>query len=149
MTVSSGAQIGRDRELGFDPCCVSHFSSGDFALIGGSDKKVHIFEHFLPISYAPRPIPPPLVPPLPLLILFLLSLLLLLLLLLPSSSSSSPSSSRCLSTPGKVYSWVQFTRVPSERGRSRGCGVAGLDQTTPTPTLWYIIEHQTCVSVRL
>ena len=33
-------QIGKDRDLGFDPCCVSYFNSGDFALIGGSDKKV-------------------------------------------------------------------------------------------------------------
>ena len=33
-------QIGKDRDLGFDPCCVSYFNSGDFALIGGSNKKV-------------------------------------------------------------------------------------------------------------
>ena len=39
-SVLSIAQIGKDRDLGFDPCCVSYFTSGDFALIGGSNKKV-------------------------------------------------------------------------------------------------------------
>ena len=37
------AQIGKDRDLGFDPCCVSYFTSGDFALIGGSNKKVILY----------------------------------------------------------------------------------------------------------
>ena len=44
------AQIGKDRDLGFDPCCVSYFTSGDFALIGGSNKKVFLLSlyHALP-----------------------------------------------------------------------------------------------------
>ena len=44
-------QIGKDRDLGFDPCCVSYFNSGDFALIGGSNKKVGI--HSLKLSLSP------------------------------------------------------------------------------------------------
>ena len=48
-------QIGKDRDLGFDPCCVSYFTSGDFALIGGSNKKVSTpsstpYHHPLPSS---------------------------------------------------------------------------------------------------
>lgn len=48
-------QIGKDRDLGFDPCCVSYFTSGDFALIGGSNKKVSApssspYHHPLPSS---------------------------------------------------------------------------------------------------
>ena len=36
----SGKQVGKDRSLGFDPCCVSYFPRGEFLVIGGSDKKV-------------------------------------------------------------------------------------------------------------
>eukprot|EP01061_Rhynchopus_euleeides_P016277 TRINITY_DN27556_c0_g1_i1.p1 TRINITY_DN27556_c0_g1~~TRINITY_DN27556_c0_g1_i1.p1 ORF type:complete len:1234 (+),score=571.29 TRINITY_DN27556_c0_g1_i1:232-3933(+) len=39
----SSKQIGRDRHLGFDPCCVSYFSNGEYILIGGSDKKVSLW----------------------------------------------------------------------------------------------------------
>ena len=39
----SSKQIGRDRNLGFDPCCVSYFSTGEYLLIGGSDKKVSLW----------------------------------------------------------------------------------------------------------
>eukprot|EP01064_Diplonema_japonicum_P000248 TRINITY_DN10184_c2_g1_i1.p1 TRINITY_DN10184_c2_g1~~TRINITY_DN10184_c2_g1_i1.p1 ORF type:complete len:1221 (+),score=188.38 TRINITY_DN10184_c2_g1_i1:64-3726(+) len=39
----SSKQIGRDRHLGFDPCCVSYFSNGEYLLIGGSDKKVSLW----------------------------------------------------------------------------------------------------------
>ena len=49
---SSVIQIGRDRKLGFDPCCVSYFANGEYALIGGSNKKVHtMIETFF---YRPR-----------------------------------------------------------------------------------------------
>ncbi|XP_054243511.1 intraflagellar transport protein 122 homolog isoform X2 [Indicator indicator] len=39
----SGKQIGKDRALGFDPCCVSYFSKGEYLLLGGSDKQVSLF----------------------------------------------------------------------------------------------------------
>ncbi|KAM6413714.1 intraflagellar transport protein 122 homolog [Rhynochetos jubatus] len=39
----SGKQIGKDRMLNFDPCCVSYFSKGEYILLGGSDKQVSLF----------------------------------------------------------------------------------------------------------
>jgi len=39
----SSKQIGRDRELGFSPCCVSYFSNDEYLAIGGSDKKVSLW----------------------------------------------------------------------------------------------------------
>ncbi|XP_064523148.1 intraflagellar transport protein 122 homolog isoform X2 [Pseudopipra pipra] len=39
----SGKQIGKDRELGFDPCCVSYFTKGEYLLLGGSDRQVSLF----------------------------------------------------------------------------------------------------------
>ncbi|NXA41917.1 IF122 protein, partial [Eudromia elegans] len=39
----SGKQIGRDRILNFDPCCVSYFTKGEYILLGGSDKQVSLF----------------------------------------------------------------------------------------------------------
>ncbi|CAE7942220.1 ift122, partial [Symbiodinium sp. KB8] len=36
----TGIQHGKDRHLGFDPCSVSHFSNGEYLVVGGSDKKV-------------------------------------------------------------------------------------------------------------
>ena len=33
-------QVGKDRHLGYDPCCLSFFSKGEYLVIGGSDKKV-------------------------------------------------------------------------------------------------------------
>ncbi|KAJ3215015.1 hypothetical protein HDU67_000968 [Dinochytrium kinnereticum] len=39
----SGRQVGKDRHLGFDPTCVSFFSSGDFVALGGSDHKVTLW----------------------------------------------------------------------------------------------------------
>ncbi|XP_062522681.1 intraflagellar transport protein 122 homolog [Corticium candelabrum] len=38
-----GRQIGKDKALGFDPCCLSFFPGGEYLLIGGSDKKVSLF----------------------------------------------------------------------------------------------------------
>ena len=38
-----GKQMGRDRDLGFDPTFLSHSPSGDFLLTGGSDKKVTLW----------------------------------------------------------------------------------------------------------
>uniref|UniRef100_A0A452ICL5 Intraflagellar transport protein 122 homolog n=1 Tax=Gopherus agassizii TaxID=38772 RepID=A0A452ICL5_9SAUR len=39
----SGKQIGKDRVLNFDPCCVSYFSKGEYVLMGGSDKQVSLY----------------------------------------------------------------------------------------------------------
>ncbi|XP_026713376.1 intraflagellar transport protein 122 homolog isoform X3 [Athene cunicularia] len=39
----SGKQIGKDRLLNFDPCCVSYFTKGEYILLGGSDKQVSLF----------------------------------------------------------------------------------------------------------
>ena len=36
----SGAQLGKDRELKFDPCALTYFGDGEYLLLGGSDKKV-------------------------------------------------------------------------------------------------------------
>ena len=34
----SGKQVSKERALGFDPCCVSFFSKGEYLLLGGSNK---------------------------------------------------------------------------------------------------------------
>uniref|UniRef100_A0A2K5EDT7 Intraflagellar transport protein 122 homolog n=1 Tax=Aotus nancymaae TaxID=37293 RepID=A0A2K5EDT7_AOTNA len=39
----SGKQIGKDRVLNFDPCCISYFSKGEYILLGGSDKQASLF----------------------------------------------------------------------------------------------------------
>eukprot|EP01065_Artemidia_motanka_P014262 TRINITY_DN1821_c0_g1_i1.p1 TRINITY_DN1821_c0_g1~~TRINITY_DN1821_c0_g1_i1.p1 ORF type:complete len:1247 (+),score=460.03 TRINITY_DN1821_c0_g1_i1:89-3829(+) len=39
----SSKQIGRDKDLGFSPCCVSYFSNDEYIIIGGSDKKVSLW----------------------------------------------------------------------------------------------------------
>ncbi|KAJ3332247.1 hypothetical protein HDU76_000838 [Blyttiomyces sp. JEL0837] len=39
----SGRQVGKDRILGYDPNCVSFFSSGEFIVVGGSDRKVTLW----------------------------------------------------------------------------------------------------------
>jgi intraflagellar transport protein 122 len=39
----SGAQIGRDRPLGYDPCSLSCMNEGEYVLVGGSDKGVTLF----------------------------------------------------------------------------------------------------------
>jgi len=39
----SGMQQGRDRHLGYDPCCVRHFSNGEYICMGGSDKKASLW----------------------------------------------------------------------------------------------------------
>jgi len=39
----SGVQVGRDRSLGFDPCCVRHFANGEYLCVGGSDKQVSLW----------------------------------------------------------------------------------------------------------
>ena len=36
---ATGNQHGRDKQLGHDPCCVSHFSNGEYICVGGSDRK--------------------------------------------------------------------------------------------------------------
>lgn len=38
-TASQMQQIGKDRPLGFDPTTVSHYSGGDYILVGGTDNK--------------------------------------------------------------------------------------------------------------
>ncbi|NWU42672.1 IF122 protein, partial [Hylia prasina] len=39
----SGKQIGKDRVLNFDPCCLSYFTKGEYILLGGSDRQVSLF----------------------------------------------------------------------------------------------------------
>ncbi|XP_030062455.1 intraflagellar transport protein 122 homolog isoform X2 [Microcaecilia unicolor] len=39
----SGKQIGKDKVLNFDPCCVSYFSKGEYIVMGGSDKRVSLY----------------------------------------------------------------------------------------------------------
>lgn len=39
----SGAQVGRDKPLGFDPCSVSCMNDGEHVLVGGSDKSVSLY----------------------------------------------------------------------------------------------------------
>ncbi|RKO92638.1 WD40-repeat-containing domain protein [Blyttiomyces helicus] len=39
----SGRQIGKDRNLGFDPCSVSYFTNGEYVVVGGSDRKVTLW----------------------------------------------------------------------------------------------------------
>ncbi|EQB77808.1 intraflagellar transport protein 122 isoform 1-like protein [Camelus ferus] len=39
----SGKQIGKDRLLSFDPCCIGYFTKGEYILLGGSDKQVSLF----------------------------------------------------------------------------------------------------------
>lgn len=35
-------QVGKDKNLDYDPCCLNYFSSGDFLVVGGSDRKVDV-----------------------------------------------------------------------------------------------------------
>ncbi|XP_072569249.1 intraflagellar transport protein 122 homolog [Paramormyrops kingsleyae] len=39
----SGKQIGKDRILNYDPCCVSYFSKGEYIVMGGSDKQASLY----------------------------------------------------------------------------------------------------------
>jgi intraflagellar transport protein 122 len=39
----NGRQVGRDKELGFDPCCVSYYVTGDYLLVSGSDRKASLY----------------------------------------------------------------------------------------------------------
>ncbi|XP_073447982.1 intraflagellar transport protein 122 homolog [Aquarana catesbeiana] len=39
----SGKQVGKDRALGFDPCCVNYFSKGEYIILSGSDRQVSLF----------------------------------------------------------------------------------------------------------
>ena len=34
----SGKQVHKERSLGFDPCCLSYFSKGEYLMVGGSNK---------------------------------------------------------------------------------------------------------------
>jgi len=43
-------QVGKDRHLGYDPCCLSFFSKGEYLVIGGSDKKVSLTMIFVGIN---------------------------------------------------------------------------------------------------
>ena len=37
-----GKQIAKDRTLGFDPCCLSFFSKGEYLMVGGSNKVMYL-----------------------------------------------------------------------------------------------------------
>ncbi|KAI8823543.1 WD40-repeat-containing domain protein [Fimicolochytrium jonesii] len=39
----SGRQVGKDRPLGYDPCTVSYFGTGEYVALGGSDRKVTLW----------------------------------------------------------------------------------------------------------
>ncbi|XP_065066835.1 intraflagellar transport protein 122 homolog isoform X1 [Rhopilema esculentum] len=39
----SGKQIGKEKSLNFDPCCLSYFSKGEYLIVGGSDKQCSLF----------------------------------------------------------------------------------------------------------
>ncbi|XP_047473268.1 intraflagellar transport protein 122 homolog [Penaeus chinensis] len=39
----SGKQVGKERPLGFDPCCVNYFSKGEYLLVGGSNKSCLLY----------------------------------------------------------------------------------------------------------
>ncbi|KAM4571964.1 intraflagellar transport protein 122 homolog [Fundulus diaphanus] len=39
----SGKQIGKDRTLNYDPCCISYFSKGEYIVMCGSDKQVSLY----------------------------------------------------------------------------------------------------------
>lgn len=41
--LTSNLQVGKERALGFDPLCVSHFNSGDYLLLGGSNRQVIMY----------------------------------------------------------------------------------------------------------
>lgn len=37
------SQIGKDRTLTYDPCCVGYFSKGEYIVMGGSDKQASLY----------------------------------------------------------------------------------------------------------
>ncbi|KAI9105021.1 WD40-repeat-containing domain protein [Phlyctochytrium arcticum] len=39
----NGRQIGKDRQLGYDPCTITYFGTGEYIAIGGSDRKVTLW----------------------------------------------------------------------------------------------------------
>ncbi|KAL0479772.1 intraflagellar transport protein [Acrasis kona] len=39
----SGRQLGKDKQLRFDPCSIAYFSNGEYICIGGSDKKASLY----------------------------------------------------------------------------------------------------------
>ena len=39
----SGAQIKKDRKIGFDPCCLQYCGDGEYLIIGGSDQKTSLW----------------------------------------------------------------------------------------------------------
>ncbi|PVD24347.1 hypothetical protein C0Q70_14828 [Pomacea canaliculata] len=39
----SGKQIGKDRQLNYDPCCLKWFSKGEYVVIGGANKQCTLY----------------------------------------------------------------------------------------------------------
>eukprot|EP00051_Salpingoeca_urceolata_P027998 m.484376 g.484376 ORF g.484376 m.484376 type:complete len:1206 (+) comp23337_c0_seq1:143-3760(+) len=39
----SGREVLKERKLDFDPCCVSHFSTGEFMVLAGSNKQASLY----------------------------------------------------------------------------------------------------------
>lgn len=39
----TGRQLGKDKQLNMDPCSVRYFSNGEYMVMGGSDKKAHLW----------------------------------------------------------------------------------------------------------
>eukprot|EP01083_Nonionella_stella_P266645 901747_1 len=43
----SGKQIGKDKDLGFDPCCMQFFNwNGEYLLLGGSDRSLSLWSRY-------------------------------------------------------------------------------------------------------
>jgi hypothetical protein len=68
------AQVGKDKDVGYDPCCVAYFSNGEYICVGGTNRKVglvtkegtrltDISEHEAWCAQTPPPPPPPPPPP--------------------------------------------------------------------------------------
>eukprot|EP00898_Chlorokybus_atmophyticus_P005973 jgi/Chlat1/6377/Chrsp44S05756 len=38
----NGSQVGKDKPIDGDPCCVSYFSNGEYLCVGGTDRKVSL-----------------------------------------------------------------------------------------------------------
>ncbi len=43
MSLSFYLQIGKDRQLGYDPCSISWFTKGEYLVAGGADKAATLY----------------------------------------------------------------------------------------------------------
>ncbi len=47
-------QKAKDRELGFDPCCVSYFSNGEYLVVSGTDRRARCPSCLFSFSRMPK-----------------------------------------------------------------------------------------------